>query len=130
MNVRINWDALGISASIACAIHCALLPLMLSSLPIFGINIIHNVFFEYLMIFLAFGIGSYSLWHGFRRHHHSLRPLILFSFGIIFLFAKQLWSVYEWWFLSAALFLIISAHLRNYRSCRIHNHPHAEDCNH
>ncbi|HAL95914.1 MAG TPA: MerC domain-containing protein, partial [Chitinophagaceae bacterium] len=33
MRFRINWDALGISASIACAIHCALLPLFLSSLP-------------------------------------------------------------------------------------------------
>ena len=46
MKLRINWDAIGISASIACAIHCALLPLFLTSLPLFGINIIHNLVFE------------------------------------------------------------------------------------
>jgi hypothetical protein len=27
MKGKINWDALGIGASLACAIHCALLPL-------------------------------------------------------------------------------------------------------
>ena len=44
--LKINYDALGIAASVACAIHCAVLPLLMSSLPILGINIINNVFFE------------------------------------------------------------------------------------
>ncbi len=39
---RINWDAWGVATSLACAIHCAVLPLLLSSLPVFGINIIEN----------------------------------------------------------------------------------------
>ena len=26
MKLKINWDVLGIGASLACAIHCALLP--------------------------------------------------------------------------------------------------------
>jgi len=59
MNFKINWDALGISASLACAIHCALLPLFLTSLPLFGINIIHNYWFEASMILLAMAIGGY-----------------------------------------------------------------------
>ena len=57
MNFRINWDALGISASLACAIHCALLPLLLSSLPVFGVNILHNLKFEIIMILMALVIG-------------------------------------------------------------------------
>lgn len=130
MNFRINWDALGISASLACAIHCALLPLILNSLPIFGINIIHNTFFEYFMILLAMGIGYFSLWHGYKRHHHSLQPLLLFSAGVAFLWAKEYWSEHENWMLAAALPFIVVAHLRNHRSCRVHNHAHSEDCNH
>jgi len=55
--IRINYDALGIAASVACAIHCAVLPLVLSSLPLFGVNIINNVNFELIMIAVAFGIG-------------------------------------------------------------------------
>lgn len=64
---KINYDALGIAASIACAIHCALLPLVMTSLPILGINIINNYWFEFGMIFLALVIGIYSLMHGFKN---------------------------------------------------------------
>ena len=43
---KINYDALGIATSLACAIHCAILPLVLTSLPVLGVNIIHNIPFE------------------------------------------------------------------------------------
>ena len=121
---------MGIGASLACAIHCALLPLFLSSLPLFGINIIHNTFFEVGMIVLAFAIGSYSLYHGYKRHHHSLVPLALFFTGMVFLTLKQFITEYEYWLLVPAVVLIIAGHLLNYRSCRVHNHAHADDCNH
>src|SRR6266480_1800573 len=73
---RINWDAMGIGTSLACAIHCALLPLFLTSLPVLGIELIDNMTFEYTMIFIALGIGSIALLHGFKRHHHNLLPLM------------------------------------------------------
>lgn len=130
MKLRINWDALGIGASLACAIHCALLPLFMSSLPLFGINIIHNTVFEAGMIVLALAIGTYSLWHGFRRHHHSFFPLALFYSGIVFLVLKQFFMHYATWLLVPAVLLIVTAHLINYRSCRVHNHAHSDDCNH
>jgi len=130
MKHRVNWDAWGIGASLACAIHCALLPLFLSSLPLFGINILHNVFFEAGMIVLALAIGSYSLYHGFKRHHHSYLPLLLFFSGFVFLVLKQFVAAYETWLLIPAVGLIISAHLLNYKSCRVHNHAHADDCDH
>ncbi|HKH63009.1 MAG TPA: MerC domain-containing protein [Flavitalea sp.] len=130
MSFRINWDAIGITTSLACAIHCAVLPMILSTLPIFGINIVDNVVFEYFMIVLAFSIGCHALWHGYRKHHHSFTPLIIFCFGISLLFAKQLWHAYQLWLLPFAVILIISAHLLNYRSCRVHNHAHSDDCNH
>jgi hypothetical protein len=130
MSFRINWDAIGITTSVACAIHCAVLPMILSTLPIFGINIVDNIAFEYFMIFLAFSIGCYSLWHGYRKHHHSYLPLVIFALGIILLFAKQVWHTYQLWLLPLAVLLIIAAHLLNYRSCRVHNHAHADDCDH
>ena len=75
---KINWDALGIATSIACAIHCALLPLILTSLPLFGVNIINNVSFELFMILLAFCIGAYSLYHGWKKHHHRFAAVHYF----------------------------------------------------
>src|SRR3954470_20562384 len=76
-NFKINWDALGITASLACAIHCALLPLIFTSLPVFGFNIIENKVFEIIMVLVAFAVGIYSLFHGWKKHHHSLLPIMV-----------------------------------------------------
>lgn len=128
--IKINWDAIGIVASVACAIHCAILPLFLSSLPLLGINILHNPYFEGGMIFLAFCIGSYSLYHGFKRHHHQLLPLFVFTLGFPFLVVKCFFVAYEKWLLIPAVLFIVSAHLMNYLFCRKANHCHSTDCNH
>jgi hypothetical protein len=130
MKVKVNWDALGITASVACAIHCAILPLFISALPLFGINIIHNLAFEAGMVFLSFCIGAWSFYHGYRRHHHSWLPFILFGTGIMLLVLKLFFIHYETWLLIPAVILIVLAHFINYRSCRVHGHAHAEDCNH
>ncbi len=117
MNIKINWDAFGIATSIACAIHCALLPVIVSSLPVFGINIVHNLVFEWGMIALAFVVGSYSLYHGYIKHHHSLAPALIFSFGFVFLILKQFFVQHDIMLLLVAVAFIISAHFYNYRLC-------------
>lgn len=130
MKSKINWDAFGVGTSLACAIHCALLPLFFSSLPLFGSNIIHNDWFEMGMILLALFIGSYSLYHGYKKHHHSLLPLILFFTGFTFLVLKQFFVHQQTWLLIPAVTFIVLAHIKNYKSCRVHNHAHSDDCDH
>jgi len=125
-----NWDALGITTSVACAIHCAILPFFFSVLPLFGVNIIHNLAFETGMVVLAFAIGAYSLFHGFKKHHHSILPLVLFVAGILLLVLKLFFIHYETWLLIPAVAFIVIAHFLNYRFCRVHNHAHSDDCNH
>lgn len=117
MQLKFNWDAVGIATSVLCAIHCTLLPLLMSSLPLFGINILHNLLFEWGMIVLAFAVGSYALFHGYIRHHHSLLPVLLFSAGFALLVLKQFFHDVENWFLLPAVVLIISGHYHNYRLC-------------
>ncbi len=114
----ISADILGIGASVACAIHCAVLPLFLSGLSIFGVNIIHNFWFETGMIVLAFLIGTLALRHGFNKHHRNPVPFLLFSGGMIFLIAKQYWHNDELLLLPFAVILIISAHIFNFRYTR------------
>ena len=115
---KLNWDALGVTASLVCAIHCAVLPLVMVTLPILGVNIIHNASFEYGMIGLAFLIGTRALWHGFSRHHRRLTPWMLFVAGMTLLIIKEIWQSYELAFLPFAVLLIVGAHLLNYRWCR------------
>lgn len=108
---------MGVVTSIGCAIHCALLPVVVSSLPVFGINIIHNLWFEWSMIGLAFVVGSYSLFHGYLKHHHLATPLILFFIGFLFLVMKQFFHPFENWFLLIAVPMIVWAHYYNYQLC-------------
>jgi hypothetical protein len=130
MKKKINWDAWGIGATLACAIHCALLPLFFSSLPMLGINIIHNRLVEYIMLVIALAIGSYSLSHSKRKHHHSWMPFALFLTGVSLLIIRLTFSMGEVYLLIPAVGCIIGAHWQNYRLCRIHNHAHSDDCNH
>ncbi|RYY69764.1 MAG: MerC domain-containing protein [Chitinophagaceae bacterium] len=119
MGLKINWDGLGIATSLVCAIHCAVLPLLLTSLPVFGNDIIHNLYFEWGMILLAFVVGSYSLFHGYAKHHRSLMPVLIFTTGFLFLVSKQFFHEYETWFLIPAVIFIITAHWRNYQLCQM-----------
>lgn len=112
---KVNWDVLGIATSVLCAIHCALLPLFLTSLPLLGINIIHNNMFESAMIVAAFLIGSNALYHGYKKHHGKTLPLLLFVVGMLLLVAKQVWHSVELWLLLPAVVCIVAAHIINYR---------------
>ncbi|PWU02256.1 MAG: MerC domain-containing protein [Bacteroidetes bacterium] len=127
---KINYDALGIATSVACAIHCAVLPLVLTSLPIFGVNIINNYLFEYGMILLAFLVGAFTLLHGFKKHHHKKLPLTVFSIGIFFLVLKETFHEFHIWLLVPAVVMIITAHFLNYNYCRKAKFCHSTDCTH
>ncbi|MBL7727376.1 MAG: MerC domain-containing protein [Dinghuibacter sp.] len=130
MGFKVNWDMLGIGAALACAIHCAVLPIFLTSLPFLGMEIIHNPLFEYGMIVLAFLIGSNALYHGYRKHHHRALPIVLFVAGFCLLLAKQFLHRFELYLLAPAVVAIVAAHWINYRLCRKANYCHDTDCTH
>lgn len=132
MNFKINWEALGIGASLACAIHCAILPLFMSSLPLFGVNIVHNLFVEVLLLGTAFIIGFTTLWHGFKKHHHRVAALVLFCAGMLLFTINQFvaFSFSTFLLVLPAVALIISAHFLNHRYCTIAKHCHKDDCSH
>jgi hypothetical protein len=128
--IKINWDRLGIAASVACAIHCAVVPLFFTSLPLFGVNLVQDKTFEFFMIAVAFIIGVMALRHGFRWHHHRYIPILMFTVGIGFLVAKELVDGHPLWMVISAVVLIVGAHFINYRLCRKADHCHTGDCNH
>jgi len=130
MKLQINWNALGVSAAVACAIHCALLPLFITALPLFGIDFLDNIYFEAGMILIAFVIGSLTLWHGYRKHHHKFSPLFLFIPGILLLAVKHFFIAYIFWLIIPSSVLIISAYYLNWKFCREAKHCHSADCDH
>jgi len=114
---RVNLDFMGMATSVACAIHCAILPLIVTSLPVFGVNIINNSFFEWMMTGIAFTVGCLALSHGYQRHHRDRKPLLIFTAGFIFLVLKQVFDKHEFLFLIPAVCMILYAHFLNFRFC-------------
>ena len=127
---KVNLDAVGMATSVACAVHCAVLPLFFSSLPVFGFEILHGKIFEYSMIALAAVIGCSALYHGYKKHHHKKLPLFVFITGLLFLISKEIFVSAEIILLIPAAMLIISAHILNFKFSGKANHCAAEGSNH
>jgi hypothetical protein len=107
-------DKIGICVSILCAVHCALLPLVITLLPLIGFKFLANEHFEVAIIAISLFIGYTSL-RGSYRKHYNIRPLIIITQGFLVIFiGKILVSPhYEWLFLTAGGLLIATAHLYN-----------------
>ncbi len=80
-----NLDAVGFSASLLCAIHCAAMPLLLSILPLASAEFLLHEGVEFFMIGVGVVVGAWSLSHGYLHHHKnfSAGALMLFGFAVI-----------------------------------------------
>ncbi|WP_161596870.1 MerC domain-containing protein [Chitinophaga vietnamensis] len=125
---RMNLDALGIGASLLCAIHCALLPLLMTVLPLLGAAIFENATVEYALLGASFLIGCLALGRGYWRTHRRLLPLLLFAGGFSLLVFGHFMHAGNWIppvIITVGAVAIITAHLLNLRHCRPgvpHNH--------
>jgi hypothetical protein len=70
-------DQLGITASLACALHCAALPFLLTSLPLLGLGFLANSWVEISMIFISVLLGFYSLLTSYPTHKRTTPLLVL-----------------------------------------------------
>ena len=116
MNFRINWEALGIGASLACAIHSQYYFFLFTD----------NIFLEIFLLGSAFVIGFSTLWHGYKKHHHHWGTLVPFTFGMLLFTINQfvIFPYSSFVFVIPAVIAVISAHILNHRFCREANHCH------
>jgi hypothetical protein len=89
MSTRIikNEDALdnaGMTASLLCAAHCALLPIVVTLLPLVGLSFLAHETTEWMLLGLSAALGMSSLCLGFRQHR-SRRALAVLSAGLALL---------------------------------------------
>ncbi|MGH8215485.1 MAG: MerC domain-containing protein [Rhodanobacteraceae bacterium] len=68
-------DRVGATASLLCAVHCALLPFVLALLPLIGLEFLAGHMFERVFVGCAAALASASLVFAYRRHR---RPQALF----------------------------------------------------
>ncbi|HVW95355.1 MAG TPA: MerC domain-containing protein [Mucilaginibacter sp.] len=128
-------DSVGMTASILCAIHCAIVPLLITSLPLVGLSFLANPWFEWSMIGIAVIVGFSAIGFSYFRSHHRVLPAILLLGGFLFIIVGHLY-VKSWREMLIVPFgglLIALAHFFNYKYtavCRADNtlfhlkHPH------
>ena len=84
-SVWMTWaDWTGLAASIACGIHCAAMPLLLSYLPSFGLSWLAHEGFHQWMTIVCFVFAASAFVPGWRKHK-SLVPAFSGVIGITLL---------------------------------------------
>lgn len=82
-------DRLGIAASVTCAVHCAVLPLLLMALPLIDGGWLVSERSAFALIGLVAAVGSLALTLGFRAHRRWA-PVALGAMGIGLLLIGEL----------------------------------------
>jgi hypothetical protein len=110
-------DNVGMTASILCAIHCAIVPVLLTSLPLVGLGFLANPVIEWSMIIFALCIGVYAIGLSYFRTHHKRLPMVLLIIGFLIIIAGHLFitSWQEAIIVPIGGLLIATAHFFNYR---------------
>jgi hypothetical protein len=82
---RNNLDKFGVMTSMLCAIHCSVLPIISSLLPLSGLSFFEKPEVEFGFIGMSLLIALYSLVPSYLKVHKSKTPslIVLFGFGLI-----------------------------------------------
>lgn len=126
-------DRVGATGSLLCAVHCALLPLLLALLPSLGIAAWLGHDFERGFVLFASALGLFTLLWGYRRHR-TARALRLLVPGLSALWLGVLVAPLHEAVLPHAIVMTLGgtlvglAHLANLRLS--HAHVHGAHCVH
>ncbi len=124
-------DKAGATASFLCAIHCALMPLVVTLLPLLGLSFLASEPVEWGLLLLSAALGTLSLCLGFRAHR-SRRVFAFLGIAVALLVMGRIVEMRESGVFGPVLMVcggltMVAAHLFNRklcaacRSCNIHS---------
>ncbi len=115
------FDKVGMSASVACAIHCALLPIVITVLPIIGLEFLANPMLELSMIVLSIGLACIALSGAYKKHRKIL-PFVILMLGFCSIAMGHLIEDLENYLIPLGGLLIAMAHFINLKLTKTCNH--------
>lgn len=62
-------DQLGATLSLACALHCALQPVLLLTLPLLGLGFLLNETLETVFLTISLTLAAWAFFSGYTHHH-------------------------------------------------------------
>lgn len=129
-----HLDRLGATGSLLCAVHCALLPVLMALAPGLGLGLLASAGFEAGFIAFASALAVFSLVQGYRRHR-AYRACMLLLPGVAAVWAGVLLpglghgaAAGHAVVMTLGGTLIGAAHLLNLRLS--HGHVHDACCGH
>jgi hypothetical protein len=126
--LKINWDKLGMSLSLLCAIHCLAMPFVITLLPLAGAAFNLDLATELLLIGSSIVLSGTILYKDYRRHHHSFRPLGVLIAAVLLITLLHLVSLplsYKWLESSGGIllfvaFLVNRKYMKAHHTCAVH----------
>ena len=112
--------------SLACAIHCAAMPMLISILPLIGMQFLASHLLEGMLLAFGVGFGIYGVIRSYVYQHRDIRPVIFLATGTVmiaggFFFAPE---HIEPFMVSIGAISIAVAQVLNIRSCKRCAHTH------
>jgi hypothetical protein len=99
--LSLNLDFFGFSASMVCAVHCGVLPILLTLSAFGGLHWMHTPWIEFGFIGISMIIAAIALTRNFFKHVHIRKALYIVLIGFLLLllgrfsnsFFEAFWSV-------------------------------------
>ena len=125
-------DKAGAMASFLCAIHCAVMPLVITLLPLLGLGFLASEPVEWALLAASATLGSLSLCLGFRQHR-SRRAFMVLGIALALLVAGRIFHENHFGIWGPVLMVLggltmMSAHLLNHRLCHACTRCSSHDC--
>lgn len=119
-------DRLGFAGSLLCAVHCAVLPVLLAMAPALGLKLAGGVDVDQAIVVFTALLGVAMLVIGYRRHR-ALRPVLLLVAGLALLIVGAFSGAHDHSLAHAGVMtagglLVAAAHLLNLRLSHLARH--------
>jgi hypothetical protein len=76
-----RWDRAGILVSGACAVHCAVLPLLIAATPVLGLARLLDERVEWAFVIATALVGVTAHLRAYWRDHRHVAPGVIFAAG-------------------------------------------------
>jgi hypothetical protein len=106
--------------TLACAIHCAAMPMLISVLPLLGLQFLASHLLEGILLAVGIGFGAYGVLRAYFTQHRDIRPVIVLAVGTVLILLGMLVVSHEVepFLVSIGALCVGAAQLLNIRSCK------------
>ncbi|MGD1841297.1 MAG: MerC domain-containing protein [Thermonemataceae bacterium] len=110
-------NKIALSLPLLCAIHCAIMPFFITSLPFLGLEFVAMEVIEWVVLLISLGYALYILIKDRKRHKQST-ALYLLLVGFTFMFVAHSWHHFTVVLSIIGASIILLAYLFNWRALR------------